>query len=176
MPNRPEYQAWRDMNRRCYDPRTSMYYRYGGRGISVCDDWRHSFKSFYEHMGARPDGHSLERIDGDGNYEPGNVKWATRLSQNANRCSVIRIEFDKRSMTMREWASELGIHYDSLRYRIQYAKWPLERALSRDRWISDAVIASAERGRAGIIKYWQSMDKEARSRRSKAAYANRGRV
>ncbi len=176
MPNRPEYQAWRDMNRRCYDSRTESFPNYGGRGISVCEEWRGSFKSFFKYIGIRPDGHSLERLDSDGNYEPGNVRWATRMDQNSNRCSVVRLEFNGKTMTMREWSGELGINYDCLRYRIQYAKWPLDRALSPESWISPARRSALKRGEDGLRRYWGKLDVNARSQRAKAAYENRGRV
>lgn len=82
-----EYRTWQDMIRRCYDNRMPNYHRYGGRGVSVCDEWRESFTTFYDHIGPAPDGHriSIDRIDNSGNYEPGNVRWATPAEQSANR-------------------------------------------------------------------------------------------
>lgn len=74
------------MRARCTNPKERVYEYYGGRGISVCDRWLNSFENFFEDMGPRPSKkHSLERMDVNGNYEPGNCKWATRTEQGINR-------------------------------------------------------------------------------------------
>lgn len=81
-----EYQAWIDMRRRCNDPLHPAYKNYGARGIRVCDEWQDSFESFIAHVGNKPSPDlSIDRINNDGNYEPGNVKWATALQQTRNR-------------------------------------------------------------------------------------------
>ena len=83
-----EYTIWAGMKDRCYRPRNHKYPRYGGRGISVCDRWRDSFEAFLADMGRRPSrGHSIDRINNDGNYEPGNCRWATAIEQVHNRGS-----------------------------------------------------------------------------------------
>jgi Staphylococcus phage HNH endonuclease len=87
----PLYQLWKRVNRRCYDTTAHNYRWYGGRGISVWEPWRHDAGVFIEYveqnMGPRPDGMSLDRRDNDGNYEPGNLRWATALEQAKNRRS-----------------------------------------------------------------------------------------
>jgi len=79
------YRTWQGIKARCHCPTDRGYYKYGARGIVVCDRWRNSFAAFLRDMGERPPGKSIDRIDGRGNYEPGNCRWATVEEQNENR-------------------------------------------------------------------------------------------
>ncbi len=77
----PTYMTWVSMNKRCYTPGANGYHNYGGRGIKVCDPWRHDFAAFLADVGERPAGRTLDRIDTDGDYEPGNCRWSTPSEQ-----------------------------------------------------------------------------------------------
>jgi hypothetical protein len=79
------YKCWHGMLARCFDPRNKDYLDYGGRGITVCENWRESFLAFYADMGDPPDGLTLNRFNNDGSYELSNCGWATRVEQAANR-------------------------------------------------------------------------------------------
>jgi len=86
MTQSAEYNIWGKMKSRCYAKSNNRYYRYGGRGIKVCDRWLHSFENFYADMGPRPTKkHSIDRINNDGNYEPSNCRWATPKEQVDNQ-------------------------------------------------------------------------------------------
>ena len=103
----PEYTTWVHMNQRCHNPNNKDYKHYGGRGIVVCDMWRESFEAFLLMVGKRPTlKHTIERIDSNGNYEPGNVRWATRAEQNVNLRTNVRITINGTTKTVSEWAKD----------------------------------------------------------------------
>jgi hypothetical protein len=85
----PTYLSWQNMRQRCNNPNVPRWANYGGRGITVCARWN-SFESFLADMGERPEGKTLDRVDNDGNYEPGNCRWATSAEQMGNRSKKYR--------------------------------------------------------------------------------------
>jgi hypothetical protein len=98
-PRTPEYKTWSSMNRRCHTPGASGYYKYGAKGITVCDKWRNSYEAFLNDVGRRPsDQHSIDRIDPTGNYEPGNVRWLENRKQNQNRTTCVLTETQVREI------------------------------------------------------------------------------
>jgi hypothetical protein len=124
-----EYRIWSHIKTRCLNPKNRAYPRYGGRGIRMCSAWRDSFAEFYKNMGQRPSTrHSIERVDNDGNYEPGNCVWALPVVQASNRSTVRLIEYQGVSGTMAWWSRSTGIPYMKLRRRLVDG-WPIYRAL-----------------------------------------------
>lgn len=124
----PLYACWDAMKRRCYSPNNKEYFRYGARGISVCERWM-KFEHFVEDMGERPKGLTLERKNNDGNYEPGNCRWATRAEQSRNTRHTVLLTFKGKTMCMADWAKEFGMLPNTLGGRIR-SGWPVERALT----------------------------------------------
>jgi hypothetical protein len=117
------------MNRRCSNPQDHKYQDYGGRGITVCDQWKESFETFFKDMGARPPAHTIERIDNNGDYEPNNCRWATPVEQNQNRRSNIWVEWQGERMILRDAINRAGLPRKAVEHRLKRG-WPLERALS----------------------------------------------
>lgn len=125
-----EYAAWMAMRSRCTNPKNNSFRDYGARGIRVCERWSKSFESFLADVGRRPSpGHSIDRIDNSRGYEPGNVRWATRYQQNSNRRSNRVLTVRGRSMTLAQWAAELGVERRTLTTRLRLG-WSVERVLT----------------------------------------------
>jgi hypothetical protein len=115
----PVYQVWRSMIRRCHDAKHHAYYLYGARGIKVCEEWIDSVVAFVEDMGERPLGATLERVDNNKGYEPGNCRWATRKEQANNRRSCRFLEHDGVRATVAEWGERTGFGEGVLRARLR---------------------------------------------------------
>ena len=110
----PEYHVWASMIQRCTNKNNTRYHCYGGRGISVCERW-HTFPEFFEDMGPRPSrNHSIDRINNDGNYEPGNVRWATYVEQANNKRFNNLFSIEGRVDTLSNWARLLNVNPYSL--------------------------------------------------------------
>jgi len=117
--NTTEYHIWCSMKQRCANRNHKHWQRYGGRGIKVCERWLKSYSLFLQDMGRRP-GHeySIERIDNDGNYEPGNCKWATAKQQQRNRRDTRRITFHNKTLCAADWARELNLPITTFKRRL----------------------------------------------------------
>lgn len=126
-----EHHIWNSMLARCRNTRNRAYKDYGGRGITVCEQWVVSFECFLRDMGSRPTpAHSLDRKNNDEGYNPTNCRWATRVEQNNNARRNHVIEFRGRRQTLAQWARELGIKQTTLRMRLTNYHWSLEEALT----------------------------------------------
>jgi hypothetical protein len=124
------YRAWRAAKNRCYYAKNAAYPKYGGRGIVMCDEWKSDFAAFLAHVG-EPDDQTLEldRIDSNGHYEPGNVRWATRREQVCNTRRTVFVEYGDRRMVLKDFAREMGVSYTHLGVRVREGADPVEAAL-----------------------------------------------
>ncbi len=122
------YVSWASMIQRCSNPKNTDYHSYGGRGISVCSKWVKSFEEFYSHMGERPEGLTLDRIDNEGNYEPGNCRWATTAQQAINTRRVVLIECNNEMLPVTIAARKVGLSHQTVFSRIK-AGWLTEELL-----------------------------------------------
>ena len=125
-----EYEIWSGMLKRCLNPNCKAFPAYGGRGITVAPEWR-DYLSFLHDVGRRPSPrHQLDRIDNDGNYEPGNVAWNTSKQNNRHRRDSRLITVNGKTATIAEWAESVGMSYWKLYQRIVRDGWTPERAVS----------------------------------------------
>lgn len=126
------YMSYMAMMDRCYNRNRARWCCYGGRGIKICERWLgpEGFIHFYEDMGPRPTAdHTIDRKHNDGDYEPGNCRWATVKEQSVNKRSTRMIEWKGKAQCIAEWAVEVGLSVTCLTYRLD-AAWPLERAMT----------------------------------------------
>lgn len=128
-----EYGIWREMIRRCEDPRSRGYGAYGGRGIKVCARWRGSFDAFFADMGSRPTAdHQIDRINNDGDYSPENCRWLTRKEQGRNLRRNRRISHNGETLSVTEWSERLNLSRDTISTRLRRG-WSPSEALSCER-------------------------------------------
>lgn len=125
------YRSWVSMIQRCHNPKSREFRLYGGRGIQVCDEWRATFGNFLRDVGERPSPfHSLDRFpDMNGNYEPGNVRWASATEQCRNTSRNVWVTWNEQTYCIAEWAERVGIKQGTLRHRLQRG-WPVEKAMT----------------------------------------------
>jgi hypothetical protein len=126
----PEYYVWNNLVHRCTNPNIKGYPEYGGRGIRVCDRWL-KFENFHADMGDRPSPqHSIDRINNDGNYEPGNCRWATATVQTRNNRHVRLYTFNGKTLCIADWAKKTGISKFVLQRRLSKLGWTIEQAIT----------------------------------------------
>ncbi len=118
------------MKSRCCNPNNTDWHHYGGRGVKVCERWLNSFEAFLEDMGETLKGMSIDRIDNDGDYEPGNCRWATQMEQTNNQRSNRIVEANGKAQNIAQWAKELGVKKSLIRDRILLLNWSAEDAVN----------------------------------------------
>lgn len=119
------YRIWAQMIQRCTTPTDKKFHAYGARGISVCDRWRESFQDFLADMGERPEGMSIDRIDNNGNYEPGNCRWATNMQQSRNTRQNKFIVVDGERMCLVDAAKAVGVCRNTMAAWVKQGKYLL---------------------------------------------------
>ena len=126
-----EYKTYRSMISRCCNPNSNAYYRYGGRGIKVCDRWmgKHGFDNFLLDMGERPEKMSLDRIDNNKGYSPDNCRWATAREQANNTCKTIHLKIGEEEKTLSDWGDTFHIKKSTICSRLNFGWTPAEALL-----------------------------------------------
>lgn len=124
------YSRWKSMRQRCMDEAHESYQRYGGAGVKVCERWN-DFLIFLEDMGECPSKEmTLDRINNEKGYEPGNCRWISKANQNKNRSHCLMLTYGGETKTATDWAYEIGIKPDTLIKRIRLG-WSTERAITQ---------------------------------------------
>lgn len=124
-------RIWENVRQRCNNPNNPNYQHYGGRGITICNEWKGDFEPFcrWALSAGYQDSLTLDRVDVNGNYEPANCRWVTRMEQSNNLRNNVVIEFDGKVMTLPQWSRHTGISQHTLRWRRSYG-WPTDRVLT----------------------------------------------
>jgi hypothetical protein len=128
--NHPEYTIYTAIKRRCNNKNCKSYYRYGGRGIRMCEEWSKDFMKFLEDMGKRPSPkHSIERIDNNGNYEPSNCRWATNIEQANNKSNNVKFTYNDCEYTLKQFARKFNFNYKNLHYHYKQYNCDIDKLL-----------------------------------------------
>lgn len=133
MTKHPIHQVWTSIIQRCTNPNDKSFANYGGRGISICDEWRSDFQIFHDYVSRLPHfmekGYSLDRVDNSLGYSPGNLRFATRVEQNRNTRHNRMLTFNGKTQCVGAWAEELGVNFVTLHGRL-HRGWSIERTLA----------------------------------------------
>lgn len=114
-----EYSSWQHMKARCCNINSHVYHHYGGRGIKICDRWVNSFQNFIDDMGFKPTPkHTIDRVDNNGDYEPGNCKWVTISEQQRNRRNNVHFIYNGEKVILKDLPAILNVSYGKIRYRL----------------------------------------------------------
>ncbi len=157
----PEYGIWTGIIKRCENERHRSYKDYGGRGISIFSGWRYNFPAFLEHVGQRPTAHhSIDRIDNDRGYEPGNVRWSTRNIQARNTRHCRRVTANGETLSLVEWSERGGFSYRTMLRRIRDG-WPEGQAVTETprlnlrlvEWRGESLSIAEWSTRTGLSRY-----------------------
>ena len=135
MSNSKIYWRWNGMKNRCGNPHHKEYAAYGGRGITVCDEWRNSFSAFYKWAMANgySDDLTIDRIDNNRGYSPDNCRFITRQEQNRNTSRNVMITYNGKTQCLQDWANETGIGFKKLQWRLK-AGYPIEILFDKRNW------------------------------------------
>lgn len=125
------YKSWYGMVRRCTDETYNVYEQYGAKGVTVCDRWL-NFKNFLSDMGERPDGHTIDRVDGTKGYSPDNCRWSTYKEQTANRHNTLYVTYNDERKPLALLCREANLAYGMVFARIFKSGWSVERALTTE--------------------------------------------
>ena len=123
------YRIWRGLRDRCENKENKDFHNYGGRGITVCERWNHSFVLFLEDMGEAPKGMQIDRINNDDGYCKENCRWASIQEQANNKRTCVMVSYKGKTQSVSQWAAEMGLERKTLEYRIRVG-WDAERALT----------------------------------------------
>lgn len=126
----PTFKSWETMKQRCLNPNARGYERYGGRGIKICKRWLAGFENFLEDMGERPAGRTLDRIDVNGDYKPGNCRWETPSRQQRNRSDRDILHWNGKSLCIADWSDITKIPAPIIVWRMKNG-WQISDALSK---------------------------------------------
>lgn len=127
------YRVWCGMKNRCYNSNTDAFKNYGFRGISVCEEWKENFANFsdWAEKNGYTEGLTIDRIDVNGNYSPGNCRWVSRNTQNNNTRRSVKVTYMGRTQSIKDWCNELNLNYKKIYCRIRCYGWAVKRALEK---------------------------------------------